>query len=172
MSGDPRCRALPADDRPSLTECEMDVISVAIGLEIYYRVRLRERVLPTAGEWARAHAAYDAAILGDGLIPDEAEMYDDVLRAAVYDHLGMTLILSSEDHTITIGEGADRRRMPLPLIVAEDGRQIAAEMLGGSPMAAGLTGIALAEALRSWLAPLARYARGIHREGIASMYGD
>ena len=160
---DSRCRALPEDDRPSLAECEMDVVSAAIGLEIYYRIRLGEWVLPTAGEWARAHAAYDAAIIGDGIVPDEAEMYDDVLRAAAADNVGMSLILSGEDHTITIGEGADRRRMPLPVTVAEDGRQIAEMLVSGSPMAAGLTGMALAEALRSWLTPLARYARGVHR---------
>lgn len=172
MTDDSRCRLVPDADCPSLTEYEPDVISAAIGLYLHYTVRYHEMALPTADEWARAHAAYDAAILGGEPIPEEAELYGDVLRDIVGDLAGASFILSYEDHTITIGEGPDRRRVPLPAAVAEDGRQITAMLLSGSPMASGLTSVAMAEGLRSWLAPLARYARGIHRECIAQMYGD
>lgn len=172
MTDDPRCRLVPDADCPSLTEYEPDVVSVAIGLYLHYAVRYHDVALPTADEWARAHAAYDAAILGDEPLPEEAELYGDVLRDIVGDLAGMSFILSYEDHTLTLGEGPDRRRVPLPAAVAEDGRQITAMLLSGSPMASGLTGMALAEALRAWLAPCAAHVLGIHREGVALMYGD
>ena len=172
MIDDCRSRLVPAALYTSPTEYEPDMISVALGLEIYHAVRLRHVALPTADEWARAHAAYDAAILGDEAVPDQAELYEDVLRSTVQDWLGMSLILSYEDHTIVLGEDPDRRRVPLPAAVAEDGRQIAEMLIGGSPVASGLSGVAMAEALRAWLRPCAEDVRGVHREGIASMYGD
>ena len=166
--------AMHAPERlyPRPTECEQDVVAVGIGLETYYAVQLHQWDLPTADEWARAHAAYDAAILTTGIIPDEAEMYSDVLRDVVHDYPGMSIIVDDAGHTMITGEGEARHWEPLPLTVAEDGRQIAAMLLSGSPMASGLTGMALAEALRAWLAPCAAHVLGIHREGVALMYGD
>ena len=170
MTDDPRCQSLPDDVRPGPTEYEPDVVAVAIGLYLMYAVQLYNLRLPTADEWAAAHAAYDAAALAGEDEPDI--LYAEVVHAPAYEYRGMCMILSAQDHTITLGEGADRRCVPLPLAVAERGRQIAAGLAAMPTPAGGLAGTALAEALRSWLAPCAQYVLGIHREGVASMYGD